>query len=222
MNWYRRLKLAQVTGEWWIDDSGNAIFADGEYNHESYVMHTVQSKYLEVDEFTDPTSSEFMEQFITENWEETVEWLINSEGLIQEEERQLALSDMNSESTSNPGETFFQLALYNMVLADMLKINGATEEEAQVAAGQGDVRLYAAKNWGWKRMVGRDVESFSLSKKDLILIANGIYDAYSEEGTQLTYNIFSYSNSKWYRDLPYDDISNGNLSALRDKQFVGW
>jgi hypothetical protein len=47
MNWYKQIKLA-VSGEYWIDDSGNALYADGDvsdYNHEAYVAEQVMAKY---------------------------------------------------------------------------------------------------------------------------------------------------------------------------------
>jgi len=51
MNWYNRLKFAQISGEYWIDDIGNAIFIDGDvgdYNHESYVMEQVRYKVADL------------------------------------------------------------------------------------------------------------------------------------------------------------------------------
>jgi len=225
MNWYRRLKLAQVSGEWWIDDSGSAMYADGdvgEYNHEMHVIDAVRNKYLDIPEFADPNSNEFIDAYIQENWEETVEWMISVERLITEDERQMAYSGAQNESVNNPGETFFELASNNMALSDILKMNGASDEEADIGIGQGDVRLYAAKNWGWVRVQGRELEAYQLTSSTLSRISNGLYDAYGEEAESSTYNVFSYANKKWFNDVPFDVLSSGSPVSLREYQFVGW
>ena len=225
MNWYRRLKLAQIHGEWWIDDSGSAMYADGDVgdaNHETHVIDAVLHKYLDIPEFTDANSNEFIDGYIQENWEEVVEWMINVEGLISEDERQLAYAGAQNESPSNPGENFFELASNNMALSDILKMNGASDEEANIAIGQGDVRLSAAKNWGWVRVQGREVEAFRLTSDVIRRIANGLYDAYGEDAESATYNVFSYENKKWFNDVPFHILESGNPAALRQYQFVGW
>ena len=226
MNWYIRLKkISQISGEWWIDGSGSAMYADGdigEYNHEMHVIDSIVYKYLYVPEFTDVNSNEFIDSHIQENWEETVEWMISVEGLVTEQERQLAHDNMKNESTSNPGETFFEIASNNMDLSDILQMSGASEEEAMIATGQGDVRLYAAKNWGWVRIQGNNVEAFSLGPADLERIGNGLYDAYGEEVEKSSFNIYSYANKKWFNDVPYSVLSQGKIAYLRDYQFRGW
>ena len=55
MNWFK--KISEVHGEWWIDDNGQAVFADGdvgEYNHEGYVIGVILSSYFEMDSVDSP------------------------------------------------------------------------------------------------------------------------------------------------------------------------
>jgi hypothetical protein len=50
MNWY---KEAQVYGEWWITESGDALFADGDtgdYNHEAYVLESILGGHFDLDD----------------------------------------------------------------------------------------------------------------------------------------------------------------------------
>jgi len=49
MNWYKK---AYVDGEWWITDTGDVLFADGdvgEYNHEMYVIEQILNSELGVE-----------------------------------------------------------------------------------------------------------------------------------------------------------------------------
>tara|TARA_Y100000310_G_C19984914_1_gene491488 strand:+ start:190 stop:459 length:270 start_codon:yes stop_codon:yes gene_type:complete len=48
MNWYKRLKLAQIQGEFWIESGGNVMEMEyGNYNHEGYVIASVQRQIVE-------------------------------------------------------------------------------------------------------------------------------------------------------------------------------
>ena len=42
-------KISQIYGEYWINDMGNVQDADGEYNHESYVIDEIISNKLDLD-----------------------------------------------------------------------------------------------------------------------------------------------------------------------------
>jgi len=227
MNWYTLLKLAQIQGEWWIDESGNAIFADGDadiesMNHEMIVMNTITNKYLELDDYDDPRSNEFIEKYIKENWEDVVEYMISVEGLISEEERQSALENSDGDSVNYPGESFYELSVNNLVLSDLLKMNGASDEEADVAVGYQDARLYAAKNWGWIRLQGANLEMWSIDGRIMKRAANGLYDAYGDDAMRSNFNLFSYSSDKWFRDVPYVILDSGDVGELRQKQHLGW
>jgi len=49
MNWYKK---AQVYGEWWITDTGDVLYADGDvgdYNHEMYVIEQIVNEYFDTD-----------------------------------------------------------------------------------------------------------------------------------------------------------------------------
>jgi len=49
MNWYKR---AYVDGEWWITNTGEVLFADGDvgdYNHEAYVLEQIIGNHIDLD-----------------------------------------------------------------------------------------------------------------------------------------------------------------------------
>ena len=217
MNWYKLLKLSQSSGEYWITEHGSLENAGDDRNHEYIVIERVVKSHIIIDnEFSDFNSPEFLEEYIKNNWVQVVEYMITIEGLITEAERDAALQDMNNESTSYLGKTYFYLSSYNLVLADLLKMNGASEEEANICSGRGDVRFYAAKNWGWVRVEGHNLESFSIGPKDLNRIAEGLFEAYGEDVENHKFNIYLYSTSKWYREVPYSVISSAKVMVLRD------
>jgi hypothetical protein len=187
ISWYSTYKIAQIQGEWWIQD-GSAIFADaniGDYSHEGYVMESIQTEYG-------------MKDF--EDWDE-----------FKANKANEYLSDKNDKEN----------IIENLTLTEIAKIAIKEEQESDfneeawdIAEGEGDARLFAMKNWGWQRMEGRNVETLYLRSIDLNNIADGIYDAYDEESMNSTFNIYVFSNNKWYTDVPYYAIESG-ISEVR-------
>jgi len=66
MNWYKK---AQVYGEWWITDTGDVLFADGDagsdvYNHEMQVLNQITSDYFDKEltdfDFSSLTEDDFI------------------------------------------------------------------------------------------------------------------------------------------------------------------
>lgn len=222
MNWYKILKLAQLSGEYWIDSSGGAIFADGDvgdYNHEGYVMVSILGKYDLDYEGSGVDLQGNIAGFVNERWDDVLNYYVQT-GELTAEQYQVAVSNPMAEI--EPGYTYKEYMVDNFTGTEALLMAGATQEEADLAMGRGDARLYATKEWGWKRLAGRDVETWTATSKDLETIASGLYDAYGEECEGALFNIWVASANKWYKDVSYEIISSGNVMALRGKQFVGW
>lgn len=206
MNWYHLYKLAQLSGEWWIDESGNATFADGDVgdmNHEAVVIHQIQAKYAE-----DFDRGEYIdwEGFIKHISGEKMQEAYADPAVMQEVLGIMGLSTAEQMSTIDLHDLAYHLMLQN----------GMSEEEWQLANGGGDARLFAAKNWGWKRLDGTRVETWTLTPQDLKAIANGLWDAYQDDAEAGTYSIFVASSQKWYTDIPYAVIADGKPLALRE------
>lgn len=101
MNWlqkrslFRRrlwLKTANLNGEWFIDDSGQATFADGDigdFNHESYALQSKIPEELyeryENGKLTKRQRAEIGEEFLQymEHGGEARDWMVEREGWIR-------------------------------------------------------------------------------------------------------------------------------------------
>lgn len=194
MNWYKKLKFEEVSGEYWIDDSGMSMYADGDigdYNHEAYVIETVRNQIMEDEEDWD----EWKKKTAQEKFEQEMDAV---RGIPEEEHR------VQEEFKKTPEEFLFK----------ELRERGISDEDYAITEGFGDAREYAMKKWGWKRLQGDNVESWTLTKWDLETIARGLWEAYDEEAEKETYNLYIYGTGKWYSDIPYDLIENGNVKDI--------
>jgi hypothetical protein len=94
MNWYLLLKMAmlsKVANEYWIDDNGQSIYADGDvgdYNHEGYVistilgMHDLDPEQVDI-ENNKADRMELALEFIQDETLQAVE-ILDEEGVIDE------------------------------------------------------------------------------------------------------------------------------------------
>jgi hypothetical protein len=193
-SWYRKIKTASVRGEYWIDDRGECLEADGDsgdYNHERHVIETVQCQYLD-------------------NCDESMDW-----------DEQVSEIGREHFESMTPEEQYIIRGVYENDPFDFgraaLMERGMTSEEWEIANGNGDVRLFAMINWGWKRVEGNNVETYHLKASDLLDINDGLYECYFESVFRAKFNIYVMSTNKWYTDIPYMELENG-LSALRGRE----
>lgn len=193
-------------GEWWIDDSGTAVFADGDVgdiNHAGYVIQQLAMSYagdlgldigdhdaITLDNYEDrikrsicDTDNE-REDFDIDPARYALGWLKENDGAYKSTDREKY-------------ETGFFIAW------------GSHTQE--------DPRDYALKYWGWKRMKGDWVESQFLTSKDLKLISQGIHDAYGhdmEEDVDPLFHIEIRSNRTYYQEVPLSVIDSGSPTNL--------
>jgi len=218
MNWYKLIKIAEVRGEYWIDDSGNALEAsgDGDFNHEAYVIDYAQH-HLGDDNYEEWKRSEAMEIL-----EEKKKELEDQKEDMEEAEQDTTQIEKEIyeiwEQSRDIDYYAYELLLENMSLEE--------KELFNIAEMQGDPREFAIKNWGWKRLEGRHIETWTLTPRDLEVISNGLYDAYGdydENSLDLeTFNINVYSTKMWYQNVSWQDINKKNIRAIvDDKRFVG-
>tara|TARA_Y100000310_G_scaffold275978_1_gene292806 strand:- start:13574 stop:14287 length:714 start_codon:yes stop_codon:yes gene_type:complete len=204
MNWYKRFKLAQVRGEFWIH-SGQAWSADGDVNdvnHEGMVRDSILGKY-DMDyesNLVDIEDPSFIEDFVRNEFEECVDLLLQ-QGNLSPEEAQAYLED----PVTNHEEVVSLISI-----GDILKIKGASDDEIEVIEA-GDARLFAMKAWGWKRLEGIHVETWTLTNEDLSQIADGLYDAYQEEAETVTYTIHVHSTGK-VLNMTWEQISKREIA----------
>ena len=207
MTWYSRYKIASLQGEYWINESGSATYADGDIgdqNHEMVVIQSVQGLYAD-------------EQF---HRGEYVDWdgflrSIAGEKMQEAYQNPAVMQEVLSIAGAATPE---ELSTADMtdIAQHLLEQRGMSPEEWNIASGRGDARLYAAKNWGWKRLQGVNVETWSLTSEDLKNIANGLWDAYQEEAEDGAYNIWVSATNKWYNNIPFEVIAQENPQLIAE------
>jgi hypothetical protein len=164
-------------GEWWIDSTGDTIFADvdiGDSDHEGVVIQSVAHEILDhfginVDE----------PGYITD-YEDDIKSNLIDDGRLDEKE----IEDWDKSSGSK--------CPYSIILTKLIEDNVyKTPEQAQkalkIAYGSSnvDARDYAMEHWRWKIMKtsGGDIEiqTWTLTPEDLSIIVRGIWDIMEED-----------------------------------------
>lgn len=219
MNWYNKiLKIARLTGEYWITDSGQALYADGDFgdmNNEMYVIDLARNNIAEMDGY------HIEDESVWESWKEMKAKEILEEKLEELDEKIYELED-NEQDTSELlkqkdkiWEMSQDLPYYAYeIITENTENEGFDEALFDIAENHGDPRKYAIKNWGWKRLEGSNIETWTLSQKDLDIIAKGLFGAYDMDVENNTFNIYVYGNNRFYNNVNYDDIENKDLRAI--------
>lgn len=187
-----------LQGEWWIDDSGQVLFADGDIgdmNHEMYVLDGLTRSILDAvggipydEEFAGPI----------DNYD-------------------VALRGALHVPAEAPAE-----ALRAALEASVMLL---WPDEAQRAAALDaaydltDAREYAIQYNGWKRLKGTNVETWTLTKEDLDCIVCGIDDASGGELSDKTkFFIEVRANGKCFSDVPWGVLQEAGPLELRAYQ----
>jgi len=79
-----------------------------------------------------------------------------------------------------------------------------------------DPRAYAMKNWGWKRLVGPNVQTWTLTNDDLRSMGSGIWDAYGEGSDEIMYDLYVDGSSRMYEGIPLHVFNDGRAIAMRN------
>lgn len=217
-----------VQGEWWISQDGESYYADSDsgigYDHEHYVRQQIMSNHgLYLDETDDELRREILYTVMGSNWQNRINDQPVLPGMeFTEEEQANDTPEQQMMRVANPYERQHMEELFQS--AKRIQEDNATEqdyilwglspEETEIMIGKGDFRQYAMKNWGWKRVINRDIETWNLTRKDLDAIATGLYDA-SDVNDNTQFNIEVASSRKSYWNVPYWVIGDGNPAKLQ-------
>ena len=188
-----------MRGEWWIDEHGSALFADGdqsEMDHEGYVTERLTREILEV--FEEDHDGDLG---LLSGWKaELVKWFKREEG-----------KDFSGDD----------LGLWDAVVRVVTPHFGSLErakEAVAIADARGrDARDYAIHTWGWIRVAGTAVQMHHLDSGTLAMLSRGLQDAADpddEENPEETYYLETMQPSRVYPRVPLADILAGNLSAV--------
>jgi hypothetical protein len=184
-------RYGEIKGEWWIDDTGFALFADGDvgdYNHESLVLERLLSivlNYLdlEIDERKSLDISEYHDE-IYERFDEAnrADYEISAEETVKR----------------------------------VLKQNGmeGVDEAFKVLHNVVDARDFALKYWGWKRVRGNNIQTQYLTVEDLGLITQGLGEIAADAADDETFDIEVSAGHELYEDVPILVLESGDVQGI--------
>ena len=209
MNWYKRIKIARVSGEWWLID-GAAIFADsdiGDMGHEAYVIEGAKSEILEAFGFWND------EEMRYSDWDEAKQQMVQSAVSSGDQDE--------NELITLYGDEYLEQVPYNSQIFDTIALSkGLNQEMLDLADGSLDARDYGMRVSGWQRVESHHVETQFLRSSDMKNMANGLYDAYGDDALDQNFNIEVRSSSKYYSDIPFEVIESGDPGRVaRYKHF---
>lgn len=181
-------------GEWWIDDSGTALYADGDVGdmgHEAYVIDLLTRRLLDAMDID--TDDEHVGN------------------LSDKENRKQIQASMKEEGFDGTIEEFVEEAAKSI-----WKDPKQREAAVDIADGRGDARKYGMQYDGWIRVAGHGFECWELTSGVLKHMGDGIYDAGHEDvGDDEIFEIYVHKTQMHYTDVPWSVINGGDPGALR-------
>jgi hypothetical protein len=186
------LKRNPVRGEWWIDDSGTALYADidnGDMGHEAYVIDGLTRTILDKLDIDVPEQAGALTE-----WEDNIQAVMKEDGF----------DGMSGDFVdSKMKKTWPDAEQRDMAI--------------KVAFGAGDARKYGMQYDGWKRVQRNNVETWTLTTADLKAITNGLWDAAGGEDIEddEEFNIYVFNTKTWYENIPWSVLKEDDPGKLR-------
>ncbi len=178
-------------GEYWIDDSGKAMFADGDIgdtNHEMYVIDGLASRLLNAMDID----------------------VDDRAGSLDGWRKEITAAMKEDEFEGDEDEFIKKTASH--LWKDETQCNAAIA----CAWGQGDARKYGMQYDGWIRVAGHGFECWELDKDVLKRMGDGIYDAGHEDvDDEEIFEIYVHSTKTHYTDVPWRLICGEEPWKLR-------
>lgn len=207
----------RIRGEYWFDENGNTMYADGDVGDMNHEMH--------------------VEQMVTGS-------ILNYFGLDMDEFRSLELSeyyddikeelkgdlDLQDEDAVEEFEDSFDFDPKQFIEDYIVKNFKEPREKISKMLYMRDAREYAIKEWNWSRVHGNNIEVNRLTKDQLNRVSSGIWSALDEEGSifsdeereiagQTDYYISTYTGKSY--TIKLDDMdSPENVSNLEETPVV--
>jgi len=183
-------------GEWWIDDSGTALYADGDngdMGHEAYVIDSITRQLLNAMDI-DP-------------------WNEESVGNLCDGHNKKAIqAKMKEEEFTGVMEEFVDEA------AKTIWKDPKQREDALCCAWEsnGDARKYGMQYDNWIRVAGHGFECWEMTAEVLKRMGDGIYDAGHEDVTDdEIFEVYVHKTQMHYAEVPWSVINGGDPGALR-------
>lgn len=182
-------------GEWWIDDSGNALYADGDngdMGHEAYIHDTLSRRIL------------------------------NELGLRDDAEYVTLSSDVYDEDFTNLMEEAGiedRSEFLEKTIRGIWKDKEQADAVASILLGNGDARKYGMQYDDWIRVAGHGFECWEMTPEVLRRMGDGLYDALDEGSAEIDdeeiFEIYVHKTGMHYTDVPWRVINEGDTGALR-------
>jgi hypothetical protein len=204
------LEPLYIRGEYWFDETGEPMYADGDYgdmNHEMYVMDRCAGEVLgwfDIERYGDE-----MPLNIDNHIDQIIKYIIQLLNITDDEQKE--------EIENDPYD-----AIVNY-LKTHTTMEGPIEEIVYLAGGRGgDGREFAIREWGWSRVHQNHIEVKELTSQQLKIVAHGINTALDQEGvygddkwlraSQSEYNISTYTGKRF--EIKLEDMEKGNVQGL--------
>lgn len=204
------LETVGLDGEYWFDESGNTMYADGDIgdkNHESYVVEQCLGIVLN---YFDLNFDEFS---TIESYEEEILDTIVDEMELDDEQKY----EIRQELENDPASAIIKYL-------EQKGVEYASDIVLNAYGSTRDAREFAIKAWDWSRVAGDSIETRELTREKLIIIARGISNALDEEGKVYEYSenpdvldlheygISTYSGKRY--NITLRDMESGNVEGL--------
>ena len=201
-----------ASDEYWLDDSGNTMYANGsisDMNHEAYVIQRCNAEILDYFHLNNGGDYDTVET----HQDSILDMIVEDSGLEDDEEKWEKRQELENDPASAIIEYLTQKGVKDV--ADTVFIAYGSSRDA---------REYAIKNWGWSRVAGDSIETKELTRKTLEIIARGINNALDEEGKIYEYDetpdvldlheysISTYTGKRF--NITLRDMESGNVEGL--------
>jgi hypothetical protein len=189
-----------LDGEYWFIKR-TSVFADGDIgdrNHSAVVRDHIYSQFVDELQLVHPSLARHLKE---------------ESDPVELRTDLFDLADQSDEFTEEQKED---------ILDHLTTVLGWSPQRHQVLFDtfqetEADIRAWACQELGWARNQKNNLETYGITASKLIDIAEALFDAYPDEELLLRqhFDLYNYEDKKFYRDIPYSLLAEGEVGDLR-------
>ena len=209
---YAREVIASLLDEFWLDSSGHAQYANGEYGDYNHEMLAEKAILSELGYDYDVESLEDANNIFNDKLKNAKPWAPDDGTELGEYFAKL-LEEHGEDGWKNHAEIdeFLFWKSHNHI-TDETHLKEAQTKFNNVWSGlSSDPRTHAIKHMQWYRLAYNEIETWNLTVEDAYNIARGLYDAYDDDAENHTYNIEVKSSQEYLTRVPFQEIIDGTV-----------